>query len=383
MSIKKNQTQKTKPIGEPEIGKKRILFTLGTLEGGGAERVIINLLRHLDRSKFELHLAVVHHVGAFIDSVPKNIIVHDLRAGRVRNSFLPFIRLIRRLKPDILFSTLGYLNLAMIFLKPFFPRHTKLFVRETIIVSENLRDLPQAWMWKGLYRILYNKADAIICLCDSMIEDLAEHFRVNSHKMIRIYNPVDMEAVQNQADQGENPFQTSGPGPHLVAVGRLSFQKGFDRLIQDFPFLLAKKPNARLWILGKGEREKDLRDLINQLGLEEKVFLAGFQQNPFQWLKHADLFVLSSRFEGLPNTLLEALSCGCPVVALQHPGGTEEVLRKMGLQDRYVPSLDSWADEWWERPIGNFKDLLVNNFGILRIVKEYEDLLIHESLKKT
>jgi glycosyltransferase involved in cell wall biosynthesis len=192
-----------------------------------------------------------------------------------------------------------------------------------------------------------------------------------------------MEAIQIQADQGENPFRLHGQGPHLVAVGRLSFQKGFDRLIKDFPFLLAKKQNARLWILGKGEREKDLRELINQLGLEEKVFLAGFQQNPFQWLKHADLFVLSSRFEGLPNTLLEALSCGCPVVALHHPGGTEEILKKLGLIDRYVPSLEVWPASWWERPMGSWNDLLINNFSMLKIVEEYEDLLIRGSVKKT
>ncbi|MFH0787163.1 MAG: glycosyltransferase, partial [Pseudomonadota bacterium] len=274
-----------KPFGEDRTGirRKRILFSLGNLGGGGAERVILNLLRHLDRSKFELHLSVVHHFGNFIDLVPEDVAVHDLKAFRVRKSFLPFICLLRRLQPDIIFSTLGYLNLAVILMKPFFPRQTKLFIRETIIVSENLRDLPFSWLWKGLYRLFYNRAEAIVCLCGTMMEDLAEHFKVSSGKMIRVYNPVDVETVRRQAGLGENPFPSFGSGPHVVAAGRLNFQKGFDLLIQAFPHLLAKKPGSRLWILGQGELEAVLKELINRMGLEGKATLVGFQQNPVLW----------------------------------------------------------------------------------------------------
>ena len=330
------------PLSENKERRKRILFTLGNLEGGGAERVILNILKYLDRSKFELHLAVVHYFGNFIKFVPEDIAVHDLKTLRVRKSFLPFVRLIRRIKPDILFSSLGYLNLAMIFLKPFFHRHTKLYIRETSIATENLRDSSNSWLWKVLYHLLYKRADAIICSCDSMIEDLTVHFKVKPEKMIRIYNPVDIEAIQILSDQGSNPFLSHGPGPHLIAVGRLGYEKGFDHLIKEIPLLLAKKPNPRLWVLGQGKLEKDLTKLIKRLNLENVVFLIGFQQNPFLWFKHADLFVLPSRFEGLPNTLLESLACGCPVVAFHHPGGTGEVLGILGLADRYVDSLDPW-----------------------------------------
>jgi glycosyltransferase involved in cell wall biosynthesis len=370
-----NKKKKLSLEDKSETQRKRILFTLGNLEGGGAERVIINLLRCLDRSKFELHLAVVHHIGKFIDSVPDDIVVHDLKAGRVRKSFLPFIRLIRRIKPDLLFSTLGYLNLAIILMKPLFPGQTKLFIRETIVVTENLRAVPHSWAWKGLYRLLYNRSEVIICLCHAMIEDLAEHFNVSSDKMVRIYNPVDIKTVQRQAGEGDNPFQFSGPGPHLVAAGRLSFQKGFDRLLQAFPALLAKKPDSRLWILGQGELENSLSSSIRQKGLEDKVRLVGFQSNPYRWFKHADLFVLPSRFEGLPNTLLEALACGCPVVALRHPGGTEEILQKLGIEDRYVPALDPWLDSWWQRPEDNTNQVFRRNFSLENIIGEYEHLL--------
>jgi len=168
----------------------------------------------------------------------------------------------------------------------------------------------------------------------------------------------------------------------VVAIGRLGSEKGFDRLIRAFSFLLAKKPNARLWILGKGELENNLKELINSLGLIEKVFLIGFQKNPFLWLRHADLFVLSSRFEGLPNALLEALACGCSVVALRHPGGTQEVLEECGLLERFVPSLEAWPEVWWERPQPEVSFLLNHKFNIIRITGEYEDLLNNICLEK-
>jgi glycosyltransferase involved in cell wall biosynthesis len=383
--MKSNENSLIAP--HPEVNgerkRKRLLFTLGNLEGGGAERVVINLLRHLDRSKFELHLAVVHYFGNFIDSVPEDIVVHDLKAVRVRRSFPALIRLLHRLKPDVLFSSLGYLNLAIIFLKPFIPRKTKIIIRETSIVTNNLKDIPYSRLWKWFYRTFYNRPDAIICSCDSMIEDLAVHFRVKSNKMIRIFNPVDIEAIKLLSNEGRSPFQSHGPGPHIVAIGRLSHEKGFDRLIQEIPFLLEKKPNARLWILGHGKLEKDLKELIKKLNLENVVLLTGFQQNPFLWLNHADLFVLSSRFEGLPNTLLEALACGCPVVALNHPGGTREVLGILGLEDRFVDSLDSWLDGWWERPNDKVANSLGQHFGMIKIIKEYENLISQEDVKKT
>jgi glycosyltransferase involved in cell wall biosynthesis len=382
MVFRENHTKNPAAMDGDKIRRKRILFTLGSLEGGGAERVILNILKHLDRSKFELHLAVVHYCGNFIDSVPAGIVVHDLKTVRVRKSFLPFIRLIRRLKPSVLFSTLGYLNLAMIFIKPFFPRHTKLYIRETSIATENLKNTANSWLWKALYRALYKRADTVICLCQSMIEDLAGRFKVKPEKMIRIFNPVDIETIHLLADQGNNPFSSFGEGPHVVAVGRLGYEKGFDRIIRAFPSLLKVKPTVRLWILGKGELENNLKELIRASGLEGKVFLAGFQQNPFLWFKHADLFVLSSRFEGLPNTLLEALACGCPVVALHHPGGTGEVLRMLGLADRYVDSLEPWSEVWWERPSEKVADSLAHHFGISKIIGEYENLLSLEGIKK-
>lgn len=361
----------------PEPGRRppgTILFVLPNLEGGGAERAVITLLRHYQSSRLKPHLAVVDLRGPFQSEVPPGIPLYDLRTRRVREGLVSLARLVRRLRPDILFSTLYHLNLALLLMRPFFPRGLRLIIRETSVVSRNLESLAGGRFWKALCRILYPRADRIICLCRAMAEDLSSNLKVPRGKIRCIANPVDMTEILRRSVLGENPFSGQGTGPHLVSAGRLSPEKGFDRLIRGFASLADRQPQARLWILGQGPLEGELKHLARRLGLEEKICFPGFQDNPFVWFKHADLFVLSSHFEGLPNTLLEALVCGCPVVALAHPGGTEEVLENLGLPDRFVPSLEPWLPSWWARPPANVESALIKHFNPLTILEEYNKI---------
>jgi glycosyltransferase involved in cell wall biosynthesis len=156
-----------------------------------------------------------------------------------------------------------------------------------------------------------------------MANDMAEHFQVPRDKLVRIYNPVDVKRVQELAEYGENPY--SGPGPHLAAAGRLTRQKGFDVLLDALPAVLECFPETRLAILGEGPLEEKLTEQAQKLGLTQKVTFLGFQENPWPYLKHADLFLLPSRYEGTPNVLLEALALGTPVVASDCPGGMREI----------------------------------------------------------
>ena len=375
--------EKPDPPSDPDSRRSRdILFILPNLQGGGAERAVITLLRHYRLSQLKPHLAVIDLQGPFRTEVPAHIPVYDLRARRVRNGLVPLFRLIRRLRPEILFSTLGHLNLALLLAKPFFPGGTRLIVRETTMVSHNLKRIPHGWFWKGLYRTLYPWSDQIICPSQAMAQDLSTHLKVPRDRIRCILNPVDIEGIRRKAGQGDNPFQGQGEGPHLVASGRLSWEKGFDRIIQSFSTLLVSRPQARLWILGQGPLERELKHLVHQRGLDQKVFFPGFQANPFVWFRHADLFILSSYFEGLPNTLLEALTCGCPVVVLAHPGGTEEIMGRVGLQDRVVASLEPWAPSWWDRPPASVGTALINHFNPLTILEEYRKLFAAVNQKR-
>lgn len=360
------------PAGSSSL--RRILFILPNLDAGGAERVTLSLLNFLEEKKFELHLAVVDYRGKFIHQVSPKIRVHDLKAIRVRNIVVPLLGLVYRVRPQIIISSLGYLNLAVILLRPFLPRKTRVIVREASVLGEVLEEMPYSQWWARMYRWLYPKADRIICQSNYIIEYLANNFGVPSVKMTHIYNPVDIEMIRSAASQGENPFMAHGKGPHIVSAGRLSTEKGIDRLIWAFTRLSEKEPQARLWILGQGEKKEALEQIRDQLGLTDKIIFKGFQENPFTWFRHADLFVLSSRFEGLPNVLLEAVACGCPVVASCHPGGTAEVLKILGLDQRYVPALEAWKPSWWEKPEQEVIRKLICNFSILKIIRQYETL---------
>jgi len=160
---------------------------------------------------------------------------------------------------------------------------------------------------------------------------MVDRFNVPREKLVRIYNPVDVEKVRQTAELGANPF--SGPGPHLVGVGRLTRQKGFDILIDSMPTVLMQNPDATLTILGTGELLETLQSRARKLGVHERVSFMQFQKNPWVYLKHADLFVLPSRYEGTPNSLLEALALSTRVVAADCPGGVREIQQ---VDDRVV-----------------------------------------------
>ena len=308
-----------------KTARKRVLFLMPSLVGGGAERMMVMLLQHLDRSRFELHLALIEAVGPYLKDVPGDVLVHDLKARRVRYAFPGIIRLVRKLRPQVVHSPIFEVNIASILCRRFYPARTKILIREDISTSvQNLQLGRSHRVWSFAYR-LYGKADKVICVADYVLDDLAENFGVPRSKLVRIYNLIDVSKTRVLAAASGNPY--SGNGPHLVAAGRLSKQKGFDILLQGMVLVRKVFPNCQLTILGEGQLRPELIAQRESLSLNEAVILAGFQSNPFPYFKHAHLFVLSSRYEGLPLALLEAIAAGAPVVASDCPGGVREMLR--------------------------------------------------------
>jgi glycosyltransferase involved in cell wall biosynthesis len=309
--------------------RKKVLFLLPSLTGGGAERVFTTLLCHLDRSRFEPHLALLQAQGAYMGDIPKDVPIHDLKVSRVRYATPKIVRLIWKMRPQTILATMGHLNIALISARAFFPFNTKLLVREAVIPSALFREENKnIKLWEWLYRNFYKRADRVVCLSDSMLSDLVENFAIPRENLVRIYNPVDTQKVRELAETGNAPF--TGTGPHLVAAGRICRQKGLDILINAMPAVLERLPHAQLVILGEGPLEQELREQARNLGLEEKVIFLGFQANPWLYLKHADVFILPSRYEGLPNVLLEALVLGTRVVVSDCPGGIREIRDSVG-----------------------------------------------------
>lgn len=323
--------------------RKKVLFLVPAFSGGvgGAERVTATILRHLDHSKFECHLALVGTGGAYLESVPASVIVHHLGISRMRYSLPSIVRLVRQVRPQTILSTVIYLNVMVMLARPFFLERPRILLREAILPSAFLaQDTRHPRLWKWLYSQLYPKAARIICLFDDMVKDLARNFGIPGDKLVRIHNPVDVAKVRFLADGSQSPY--SGSGPNLVAVGRLQHQKAYDVLLRALPAVLQAIPGMRLAILGEGPLQADLKAQAEVLRIDHAVDFMGFQANPWVYIKHAHLFVLASRFEGLPNAVLESLALGTPVVATDCPGGVREIQEVVGAID-LVPAEDSAA----------------------------------------
>lgn len=343
--------------------------------------MMVTLLHHLDRKCFDVHLGVLDAHGPLLEQLPADIEVHNLKSKRVRHSIGPLLRLIWKLRPDTVLSTLGHLNLALLALRPLLPKGIRLCVRESTIPSASFRVEGQSHAWARLYRGLYPTADTVVCQSDHMKNDLAQTFGVARQDMVRIYNPVDLAHLLRLAE-GDSPFL--GGGIQLVASGRLEHAKGFDVLLSAVALVRKRIPEVRLTILGEGNLGEALRTQSKSLGLQGTVTFSGFVLNPYPYYAHADLFVLSSRYEGLPNAMLEAMALGAPVIATDCPGGVREVVRHSPVH-RLVPVEDpsSLAAgiitmlQERQRPAIEEQRKLQQMLSVTEIVTQYEALLLN------
>jgi glycosyltransferase involved in cell wall biosynthesis len=364
----------------PASTRPKILLLIPHLGGGGAERVTALLACCLSAEKYELHLGVITQAEAVGEEVPSRVLLHALGAPRVRAGAWPLLRLVRQLKPDLILSGMFHLNFLVLLLRPFFPRETRILVRQNGSVSSAL-DLSRTTRW--LYRLLYPRADRVICQSQAMAEELARELRVTKKRLAVLPNPVDLEEIRN----GNGHTTWTGSGPHLLAVGRLSPEKGFDLLLRALVAVRRDFPEASLLIAGAGAEEMALKTERHALGLDEAVRFAGAIAQPWSLFPDATLFVLPSRQEGLPNALLEAAAAGLPIVALPASGGMVDLLRgKPGAWLAPEISAEALAASLLAalhalRPGERFAHPFVEQFQLDRAIPAYEELIdeaLHE-----
>jgi len=291
------------------------------------------------------------------------------------------------LQPDLILSGMAHLNFLVLLLRPLFPRKTRVVVRQNAMVSGDL-DSGGVPGYTGLfYRLLYPVADRIVCQTDAMAADLAARARVGGLQVEVLANPIDTHAIRSSRLEVADHWR--GPGPHLLAVGRLSSEKGFDLLLHAFASLRIKFPGAELTILGTGPESEALTELCTSLRLQQQVRFCGYVSHPEQFFPGATLFVLPSRREGLPNALLEAAAGGLPLVALPASEGVVNLLAGkhgawLGTEVSSRALIDALLDSLASiRPGQRFPHTWVEHFRMDCAIRGYEGLIdemLHEQI---
>ena len=346
---------------------KKIYFLLPGLNFGGAERVIFTLCNDLDRTKFEPTLVLFNKSGMPLEFLKKDVRVIDMKISRIRYAVFGVFKLIRSDKPDIVFGGWGEVSALLSPFIPFFKK-TKFVARETNVVSKHVQRREIRFLYK-----FYNNFNKIIAQSDDMQHDLIEHWKIKSDKIVKINNPVDVEMIQSQMKISEKIF--SSEYKNVVAIGNLTGRKGFDMLLRVFEKL--KNEPIRLHILGDGAAKENLMRLKQELGLENICFL-GNVKNPYPYLYQSDLFVLSSRYEGFPNVLLEAGVCGVYALANDCPGGIDEIIQEtVNGEIMDISQTDKFAEKIKVLVNLNFdkesiQSSIISRFSKEKIIVQYE-----------
>ena len=314
---------------------KKIAIFLPALYGGGAERTMLNLAQGIHQRGHDVELVLAQAEGPYMAQLPPSLPIVDLARGQFVSSSRTFrslpalMRYLRRQRPDAMLSSLTRANVVALCARRLTGTPQRLVVNEqnTFSHSASQSQSPFARWTPSLVRHSYRWADRVVGVSQGVADDLIEAVGIPQHLIDVIYNPGVTPELRHkaQAPVGHSWLQPGQP-PVVLAVGSLTRQKDFDTLLRAFARLRQARV-VRLLILGEGPERQQLEKRIQQLNLTQDVSLPGFVENPFAYMRHAALFVMSSRWEGLPTVLVEALYCGIPLVATDCPSGPREILK--------------------------------------------------------
>ena len=305
----------------------KLAIFLTSLDGGGAERSMVNLMKGLVDRGIDLDVVLVKREGPFVPLIPSEARIIDFGGKRLIASVFDLVNYLNTEKPSALLSSLEDTNVVAIIAKKLAKVTVRLAVNVQNTVSQEFRygTSLKKRLAPLIVRLFYPQADVIVPVSEGVAQDLIS-LGLPPQLIKVIHNPVVTPELKQKATEPiEHPWFAPNQPPVILAVGRLDKQKDFPTLIQAFALVRPKNP-AKLMILGEGSDRSSLESLIQELGLEEDIALPGFVDNPYAYMANADVFVLSSLYEGLPTVLIEALAGGTPVIATDCPSGPREIL---------------------------------------------------------
>ena len=369
--------------------QQHIVFAIPELDAGGPDRGFYELLTGIDQDHCKLTLLVSHAGGRYYNALGEKIERLSLEGGRY--PVLRFAKAIDRLRPDVILTTLR-MNPTASAARVLQRHRPRLIARQANSIAADFAQLRTRSLLKNriaeqVMLRLIRVPDVIVAQSEDNAAELDRLTRP-SQQVVKIGNPVSLAEITSNADAqaAHAPVERFGH-PHLVAVGRLTFQKGFDLLLPAFAQLLEDQHDAGLTIWGDGPDRQKLEGLAKQLGISDRVRIPGRTEQALAEIAAADLLVSSSRYEGFPNVLLEAMALGTPVVATACPGGTKELILdgKTGLlaENEEIKSLHQTLKRSFQSDLSDLaaraRGFVGREFSKTAICKQYEALLISTS----
>lgn len=332
-------------IGKPRNNRKRrkIAMFIPDLGGGGAERVFVTLAGYFAGLGFQVDLVLAVQRGPLINEVEPRVTVVDLAADTEKPTWIfalttlvGLMSYLRRSKPDVLLVTLTGANLTALVARMLSFRRFRLVIREAASIAN-----VKSHLRFTLMKLLYPLADNIIVLTDHMKNEMLATLGLHADQISVIDNPIDYERIERLAQIKEVIEISSNMRPYVVVVGRLVEQKDIATAIRAVSLVSAKRP-CNLVVIGEGPQKDELVMLSETLGISNRVFWLDYQSNPYPWMKQADAVLLTSKWEGYPNILLEAKSLGCPIVTTEYDSSVRQILSTYPKSLQHVVSVGDW-----------------------------------------
>ena len=353
--------------------KKKICFIVPNLGGGGAEKVALHLLNNLNLNKFNLSVIIIYKdKGEYFTDLRKEVKRIFLEKEKVRYFIFSLYKTLKKEKPDIVIDfSFESMILTGVFIIPFF-KNIYFVGRQMNILGIQKFNFLKRWLLK----MAYKNFDKIITQSRDMTEDLLKNISISKEKIEEINNATDIDKIEELSNENiEIEFDKNSK--NLLCVGRLAPQKGFDLIINT---MLLLDKNIKLYIIGNGKEKENLVNLIKKLNLEDHVFLLGKKSNPYIYMKNADLFILSSRYEGFPNVLLEAGACGLYSICNDCPGGVNEIIEKningniVDFNNKNLVAKIIEENLTSYRNKEKIKKSIENRYSLSKIINKYESL---------
>lgn len=316
-----------------------VAFLLPDIGGGGAERLTIDLMKGMVARGAQVDLLLLRFNGEFMHLVPPEVRKIDLAAPRIRDAFGPLRSYLAKERPDALLAAMWPSTVLALAAGRLAGAHTRIVVADHCSLQAQYRSSMRTYAaMRATIRAGYPYADTIIAVSQGVADELATFAALPGDRVKVIHNPIPTPLISPGT---HDDLWQGRTGKRIIALGRLKAQKNHALLIDAFA-RLSQGRDAVLAIVGVGELREDLEAQVARLGLGERVLMPGFCATPGDWYQSADLFVLSSNYEGFGNVLVEAMHAGLPVVSTDCPHGPAEVLGQ-GRWGTLVPCRDPAA----------------------------------------